>query len=910
MKENIFFTDTHEIGQTQKPIKPMQQMGKGAKVDEIKDIKDIASALRQYVKKKYPKYKFSANIERFAGGQALRVNWYQADFNPLVSEEAWGDTKEGKRITINENYIESNEKLTPKAKSVLQDVVDFYEQYNYDFSEPQSDYYNVRFYTSVYVGTWGKPFEQVSGKPEKPRPSKPTGGTEQGIEPPMFSDGQSVIYKTSQGDKEGTIEYSKYVKSQNKYIYGIRTSTNALLTIWESNIRALNTPQETPPSETPTEFTPDILEMLRVLEDGVPNSEVGSIPLLQDKDGDYWYIRSVSEKKAEISKATDVGERIDLTPANLNILDDFKILRYLPNASKKLKKIVVEWSETGEFDEGETFYTWNDFQAKTKTIDVSGGGYQKTKLFILWENNRALIDRVDFGNSEGDFDPNRDFIGDYIGNQTGAMYWSNFTSGERKNEALWKDTEEMPELPFKVGDVFRANQEGSIEATYTITKIDDIKTEFRVQDLKTGERIMSSFTTIYISNIISNRSWIPYDPLDENPQQQPETKYKVGDVFRRNLEGEEPPNTKITYTILSIGEEKTQYRIDYLDKQSNRLSTKSNEKILEEITSDWWVKYELLETPLETKNEAIEELDDELILLNDLRKKTGILQDPDAQKEFREEISSLIDTREIFTEAEKFDVENLISTYFDNAIMNFNLPITSEQLMVDENEIIEITKSKDFKDWFGDWENTKYPSSKAIKINTETFQATPMVVYHGTKNPTHYSRFKNDKFPLIYFATNKKYAEWFAQLGNGIIYECFLNVRFPINFMDLGLNDITWQELSEFVKEKYGLELPKFPNLTERRKVWAWIRFDAETNFSLINAIKEAEFDAIIHIENNPQQVDDKGNEEITKAYMIFDPKNVKLVKFAKQTKGFSEIMFLKEGGRLSLMEEIKNLKK
>jgi hypothetical protein len=766
MKENIFFTDTHEIGQTQKPIKPMQKMGKGAKVDEIKDIKDIASALRQYVKKKYPKYKFSVNIERFAGGQALRVNWYQADFNPLVSEEAWGDTKEGKRITINENYIESNEKLTPKAKSVLQDVVDFYEQYNYDFSEPQSDYYNVRFYTSVYVGTWGKPFEQVSGKPEKPkstttlidgffeimnedisfkswdeltnkiaeinskikdknlhwrlptmkeletyffpnkskipnlnsqylsseivkiegtnngvqyynlninfkgqvwlsmstiynarlvrnnsRPSKPTSGTEQGIEPPMFSDGQSVIYKTSQGDKEGTIEYSKYVKSQNKYIYGIRTSTNTLLTIWESNIRALNTPQETPPSETPNE------------------------------------------------------------------------------------------------------------------------------------------------------------------------------------------------LPFKVGDVFRENKDGAIVTTFTITSIDDYKkTEYRVNNLKTGKTSFLSRKTDFVSQMVSDKFWIPYDPLDENPQQEPETPQP--------------------------------------------------------------------ETPSETKNEAIEELDDELILLNDLRKKTGILQDPDAQKEFREEISSLIDTREIFTEAEKFNVENLISTYFDNAIMNFNLPITSEQLMVDDNEIREITKSKDFKDWFGDWENTKYPSSKAIKINTETFQATPMVVYHGTKNPTHYSRFKTDKFPLIYFATNKKYAEWFAQLGNGIIYECFLNVRFPINFMDLGLKDITWQELSEFVKEKYGLELPKFPNLTERRKVWAWIRFDAETNFSLINAIKEAEFDAIIHIENNPQQVDDKGNEEITKAYMIFDPKNVKLVKFAKQTKGFSEIMFLKEGGRLSLMEEIKNLKK
>lgn len=650
MKENIFFTDTHEIGQTQKPIKPMQKMGRGAKVDEISDIKDIAKAIREYVKKKYPKYKFSVNIERYSGGQSLRVNWYQADFNPLVSEEAWGDTKDGKTFSVNQYYFETSEKLTKKAIVVIKDVRDFYQQYNYDYSDTQSDYYNTRFYEDFKIGAWGKPFVQTSGKPEKPKPSKPTGGTEQGIEPPMFSDGQSVMYKTSQGDKEGTIEYSKYVKSQNKYIYGIRTSTNALLTIWESNIRALNTPQETPPFETPSE------------------------------------------------------------------------------------------------------------------------------------------------------------------------------------------------LPFKVGDVFRENKGSDIQRTFTITSIDDDLLTYRIDNLKTGRVTFLIKKTDFVSEMISNKSWIPYDPLDENPQEQPETPQP--------------------------------------------------------------------ETPLETKNEAIEELDDELILLNDLRKKTGILQDPDAQKEFREEISSLIDTREIFTEAEKFDVENLISTYFDNAIMNFNLPITSEQLMVDDNEIREITESKDFKDWFGNWENTKYPSSKAIKINTETFQATPMVVYHGTKNPTHYSRFKNDKFPLIYFATNKKYAEWFAQLGNGIIYECFLNVRFPINFMDLGLNDITWQELSEFVKEKYGLELPKFPNLTERRKVWAWIRFDAETNFSLINAIKEAQFDAIIHIENNPQQVDDKGNEEITKAYMIFDPKNVKLVKFAKQTKGFSEIMFLKKGGRLSLMEEIKNLKK
>jgi hypothetical protein len=43
---------------------------------------------------------------------------------------------------------------------------------------------------------------------------------------------------------------------------------------------------------------------------------------------------------------------------------------------------------------------------------------------------------------------------------------------------------------------------------------------------------------------------------------------------------------------------------------------------------------------------------------------------------------------------------------------------------------------------------------------------------------------------------------------------------------------------------------------------------------------------------------------------MVFDPKKVKLVKFASDVKTFTDIMFLKKGGRLSLLEEIKNLKK
>jgi hypothetical protein len=649
--KNLFAQNVHDIGQTHKTIKERQKMGRGAKVDEISDIKDIAKAIREYVKKKYPKYKFSVNIDRFAGGQSLRVNWYEADFNPLVSEEAWGDTKDGKTFSVNQYYFETSEKLTKKAIAVIKDVRDFYQQYNYDYSDSQSDYYNTRFYEDFKVGTWGKPFIQTSGKPEKPKPNKPNKPESQGGEKPLFFDGEEVIFKTSKGDKEGVVEYSKFVASQNKFIYGVRTQAGTLLTIWESNIRS-------------------------------------------------------------------------------------------------------------------------------KTIDL---------------------------------------------------------------------------------------------------------------------------------------------PSEPTPEPTPETEYnfKVGDVFIRNLEGQiETP--KISYTILSIGEEKTQYRIDYLDKQEQRLSTKSNDKISEEITANWWIPYvqsSQPETPTEiTENEALKELDEELILLNELRKKTGILEDTEAQLEFREEINLLVDTRKIFSEEGTYKVEDLIKQYFKRTTENLSL---SEQIIEQINsesghEFVEnVTKTKEFKNWFGDWENKNYPSSKAIKIiDVEKNIRIPLVVYHGTKNPTHYSRFKNDKFPLIYFATNRKYAEWFASLGQGIIYECFLNVRFPISFTELGLQDITWQELSEYANTNYGLILPNFPEKTERRKFWAWIRFDAETNFSLINAIKEAGFDGIIHIENNPQQLNEQGEEEITKAFMVFDPKKVKLVKFSSDVKTFTDIMFLKKGGRLSLLEEIKNLKK
>jgi hypothetical protein len=628
----LFFSKKSDIGKSHVGVDKSapKKFWRGDKVDEIGSINDIAKATREFVKKIFPKTKWSITVDKFAGGQALRVYLLSAPFNPIKNEEPWGEADGGgKYLTVNTNSFETSDTYTDEVKKVLKAVRDFYSQYNYDNSDPMTDYYNVRFYETLGIGKWDKGFVQTeASKPSKPKPS----GTESGGNTtPKFPVGSRVNYETSKGTYGGVVEYSKFVKDRETYIYGVKSSNDKVYTIWESKLSLIS---EAPP---------------------VPENE----------------------------------------------------------------------------------------------------------------------------------------------------------------------------LPFKVDD-----------------------------------------------------------------------------VFRRNLITDTPPDTKIIYTILLIGEEKTQYRIDYLDKGTNRLSTKANSKITEEITEGWWIPYEgSIDTKEPPEDDAVKELDLELEAINDLRKLD--LFDFQLQNETRSEINDLLNTREVFMESENFNLSNLINDYFQRITEPVNIDLT------DKNIVLEITKTKAFKDWFGDWQNESFPSSKVINFTPEEGAFVPQIVYHGTWAQAHFSRFKTNKFPIIYFATNRTYSEWFANLGQGIIYECFLNIRFPFDFRPLGLLDVSWGELTEFFKMNYGLDLPK-SNVTTKQKVWAWIRMDGQNDMKLINTIKDAGFDGMIHIENNPQQVDAFGNEETTTAYMIFNSDQAKLIKYAGSTTGFSDIMFMEKGGKLGddLLAEIKKLGK
>lgn len=80
-----------------------------------------------------------------------------------------------------------------------------------------------------------------------------------------------------------------------------------------------------------------------------------------------------------------------------------------------------------------------------------------------------------------------------------------------------------------------------------------------------------------------------------------------------------------------------------------------------------------------------------------------------------------------------------------------------------------MVRTKNFKDWFGDWENDPENASKVVDENGE-----PMVVYHGTKWNPNEEESGNALFKAGWFTSIKSRAE-----GFGEPVSAFINIRKP-----------------------------------------------------------------------------------------------------------------------------------
>lgn len=101
---------------------------------------EITKLIRKDIKAAFPGVKFTCR-----GGHSISVNIVSAPF-AIVSREWVAFSKENPHV-----YNADLPRYTPETNKMIKDIQSIIGSYNYDGSDIQSDYFNVRFYSNVGV---------------------------------------------------------------------------------------------------------------------------------------------------------------------------------------------------------------------------------------------------------------------------------------------------------------------------------------------------------------------------------------------------------------------------------------------------------------------------------------------------------------------------------------------------------------------------------------------------------------------------------------------------------------------------------------------------------------------------------------------------------------------------------------
>lgn len=108
------------------------------------DIKEVAKLIRKDLKTHYKGYKFSVRISGFSGGQSLGVVIKEIPDSLTLYNPEWLQ-----QIRTTGHYPYDLARNSPEAIQLCKDIRSIVQSYNYDGSDSQTDYFNVRFYTHV-----------------------------------------------------------------------------------------------------------------------------------------------------------------------------------------------------------------------------------------------------------------------------------------------------------------------------------------------------------------------------------------------------------------------------------------------------------------------------------------------------------------------------------------------------------------------------------------------------------------------------------------------------------------------------------------------------------------------------------------------------------------------------------------
>lgn len=324
---------------------------------------------------------------------------------------------------------------------------------------------------------------------------------------------------------------------------------------------------------------------------------------------------------------------------------------------------------------------------------------------------------------------------------------------------------------------------------------------------------------------------------------------------------------------------------------------------------------------VEEKNENLKQLLflKDVISALDFEKKLEINQKiSNTQAEINQSLSQLFEN--------KVGTDNMLDELFEQSFMDlqhtysdvYSQPDASAFIAPDHtpsklsDQLNELIRTKAFLDWFGNFfayyaqrklDFLNIPCSKVLNSNGE-----PQIVWHGTGAEFSYFRF--DSFPGAYFAVNKEYSQFFAELQggeDGFVIPFFLNVRNPLDLTYFTTKLVPPDDFFAYFYLQSGLSMedikddihPIFNDPScPAHETWMYLRNSPK----LLKKIADMQlFDGIHFYETNPNIPDTSNPAHSTEAWMVFDAKNIKLADNRKSGVILASLrsFLLSKGGKL-----------
>lgn len=151
---------------------------------------EISKRIRKQLKQEFKGCEFSIRTSLYSGGSSINISLIKADFKVIkdlskITEKALFNytevdglrTREDIKRLQEDKHHQLNEYglreeydedkwcngvfLTEKGHNLFKRIIEIVDLYNYNDSDPQTDYFNVNFYLHLNIGKWDKTFIEV-----------------------------------------------------------------------------------------------------------------------------------------------------------------------------------------------------------------------------------------------------------------------------------------------------------------------------------------------------------------------------------------------------------------------------------------------------------------------------------------------------------------------------------------------------------------------------------------------------------------------------------------------------------------------------------------------------------------------------------------------------------------------------